>query len=352
MINTKKITSKIYEKIEDKQIELSDELNIIEEQSEEQDYLEGIKNKDIKDIDLLVDYYENLDNNVEKIKFYKFVSFILKDEKKADKLLEELKNLSLLKSTGLLNYAKEQENYSKQILNDFINKLNKSKNVDDNDIILKEEQNVDKKRALLKEYAGFFSPIGIVKEVQDVNEYNDFLDLIKLSPIDKTKSLLMSLNFNKYLHDKNLKNYDILEISSPIIVQEANDYLKENKEEDPYDLFEEYYEIISNNEEVDTEIINKAKNYLSEHEQLIDNLNEIAKQDLNDTLRIYFRDEELREEVYRTTENVERLFTFEIKTILDSYDENDSENIVKLVNHLKPVINYITELESNNEKKK
>ena len=348
MINTKKITSKIYEKIEDTQIELSDELNIIEEQAEENDYLNGI-NKEIKDINLLVDYYEDLDNNVDKIKFYKFASFVLKDDKKADKLFEELKNLSLLKSTGLLDFAKEQENYSRQILNDFITKLNKTKNIDDNTIILKEEENIDKKKNLLKEYTGYFSPIGIAKEVQDVYEYNDFLDLIKLSPLDKTKSLLMSLNFNKSLHDKNLKNYDILEISSPVIVQEASDYIKDNKEEDPYDLFEEYYEIISNNEEVDTEIINKAKNYLKDHEQLIENLNDIAIQDLNDTLRIYFRDEELREEVYRTTENVERLFTFEIKTILDSYDENDSENIVKLVNHLKPVINYITELESNNK---
>ena len=38
-----------------------------------------------------------------------------------DPKFEELKNLSLLKSTGFLSYAKEQENYSRQILNDFIN---------------------------------------------------------------------------------------------------------------------------------------------------------------------------------------------------------------------------------------
>ena len=56
----------------------------------------------------------------------------------------------------------------------------------------------------LREFKGYFAPIGIVKEVSDASKYNEFLDTLNLTDKDKVEALLMSLDFNVLLHEEKL----------------------------------------------------------------------------------------------------------------------------------------------------
>ena len=371
MIDTRKLTSKIIEKTQDKESELIDELNNLEETKKEEKYLVDEEVSNIKNIDSLLNYFNNLTNTVDKLNFYKFSLFIMQDEEATEKLLKELKNLSLLNRTGLLDYAHEQENYSRQIISNFLLKLSNAGEVGQDALVEQEIKSINDKLGLIREFKSYFAPVGIVKEVLEVNRYNEYLDLIKLGNKDKVKALLMTLSFNNSLHNEELKQYEevkeerldeeeepqIIEIKQEddllTKVEEANKVVKENKEKDPYELFNEYYEILLNNEDnIDyKEVIDKAKKYLDKNKKLISNLSDIALQDLNDTYIIYQRNEDLREEVYKTTENVERLLTFEIKKILEENDIEDNENLNKITTRLKPVVDYIDKKEKESKKK-
>lgn len=397
MIDIRKLTKNILDKAEDKETELIDEMNLLEEKSVEENYYLKVKNDDIKSFNSLIEYYKGLNNNVDKINFYKFVSYVIQDEVETEKFLQELKNLSLLTSTGLFKYAEEQEKYSKQIISNFLLKLS---NLDENEdnIIDEEIKNIERKIELIKDYKSYFAPIGIVKEVYDFNRFNDYLDVINLDKKTKTKTLLMALNFNTLLHEENLKSYEYknkidnkkLEIENAyneveplnlntdyseepqIIVQlldkkekkfdddleerieKAQKLVKENKEADPYDLFVKYYEILldNQNENDDKDLYIKAKKFLDKNIKLISNLNDIVEKDLKDTLDVYFNNEELRDEVYKTTENIERLCVYEINTLLKEYDLEEEKNIEDLNRKLKPVMLYINNnLETKNKKK-
>ena len=55
-------------------------------------------------------------------------------------------------------------------------------------------------------------------------------------------------------------------------------------------------------------------------------------------------------EVYKTTENIERLLTYEINEIFNEIDVNDSENLVILTKKVEPIAAYIKDLEKNKKK--
>ena len=126
MIDTRKITKKIVEKIEEEQDDLLDKLNSLEEQKVEEYY---VKEKELRTFDSLLEYYKNLKSTIDQMNFYKFVLFILEDEETTNNFFQELKNLSILNSTDLSKYAEEQENYSKKIIDNFLYKLEQKENI-------------------------------------------------------------------------------------------------------------------------------------------------------------------------------------------------------------------------------
>ena len=416
MIDTRNISRIIMDKTNDAEEDLLEEINVLEESKVEERYITNIEERTIKNLNTLLEYYDKLHTNVDRLNFYRLVSYVMKDDEQTAELLKELKNLSLLTRTGLLKYAHNQENHSKQVISNFLLKLSKIEERGEENLLEKEINLANNRLTNLREYKGYFAPIGIVKEVSDASSYNEFLDTLNLTDEDKVEALLMSLSFNVSLHEEKLSMYELdlqnnsectnrsikvkdtklikkkatkrkinsilkkikntkteepiveepVLIEEPVLLEvikeetpeekeykrleEATKIVRENKDKDPYDLFNEYYDTLLGSEEIDTSSINVVEEYLDKHHKLIDNVEPIVKKDLEDTYNVYKDNEDLREEVYKTTENIERLLTYEINEIFSDIDVNDSENLVLITKKVEPIANYIKELEKNKKK--
>lgn len=428
MIDTRNISRIIMEKTRDVEDDLIEKLNNLEESSIEERYIVDIEEKTIKNLNSLLDYYDKLKTNVDKLNFYKFVLYVMKDEDTTNEFFQELKNLSLLTRTGLLKYAHRQENYSKQVISNFLLKLSKIEENSEDKILEHEIDLTNDKLTNLREYKGYFAPIGIVKEVENSNTYNEFLNTINLGIEEKVDALLMSLSFNVCLHEEKLSMYELdlqkssevirnvfytsnidniknnyskrkvnnilkkinktkknkkktktqeeptlieepILIEEPVLIEniskdefeednieykrleEASKLVKENKDKDPYDLFVNYYDILLGND-LNTDSIKIVEDYLDKNHKLIDNIEPIVKKDLEDTYNIYKENEDLREEIYKTTENIERLLVYEINEIFNNIDVNDSENLVLLTKKVEPIAKYINNNIIKKNKKK
>lgn len=415
MIDTRNISRIILEKTTDIEDDLKDTLNVLETSAIEERYIVDIEERTIKNLSSLLEYYDKLNSNVDKINFYRFVLYVMKDETATNEFFQELKNLSLLTRTGLLKYAHRQENYSKQVISNFLLKLGKIEENSEDNIIDKQIENTNNKLNNIKEYKGYFAPIGIVKEVKDISSYKEFLDTLKLSNKEKIEALLMSLSFNVGVHEEQLSMYELdLQkkdevvnrkvlvkdtelikkkatkrkinsiikpkktkkkkkeqeiVEEPVLLnniqdiprlevdpeykrlEEASLVIKENKEKDPYDLFVNYYDILLG-ETLNTDSIKVVEEFLDNHKKIIENIEPITKKDLEDTYNVYKNNEDLREEVYKTTENIERLLTYEINEIFNEIDINDSENLVLLTSKVEPIANYINDNLMKDKKKK
>lgn len=415
MIDTRNISRIILEKTTDIEDDLKDTLNVLETSAIEERYIVDIEERTIKNLSSLLEYYDKLNSNVDKINFYRFVLYVMKDESATNEFFQELKNLSLLTRTGLLKYAHRQENYSKQVISNFLLKLGKIEENSEDNIIDKQIENTNNKLNNIKEYKGYFAPIGIVKEVKDISSYKEFLDTLKLSNKEKIEALLMSLSFNVGVHEEQLSMYELdLQrkdevvnrkvlvkdtelikkkatkrkinsiikpkktkkkkkeqeiVEEPVLLnniqdiprlevdpeykrlEEASLVIKENKEKDPYDLFVNYYDILLG-ETLNTDSIKVVEEFLDNHKKIIENIEPITKKDLEDTYNVYKNNEDLREEVYKTTENIERLLTYEINEIFNEIDINDSENLVLLTSKVEPIANYINDNLMKDKKKK
>ena len=118
----------------------------------------------------------------------------------------------------------------------------------------------------------------------------------------------------------------------------AEKQLKANKHQNPYKLFNDYYDTLLGNDQVDSEeIIEKAKMYLKRNSKYLKGISPVIEKDLEDTVSTCLKNAALREEIYKTTENIERLLAYEIKTII----EKDSADIDSLAMELAPIVNYI-----------
>lgn len=419
MIDTRNISRIIMDKTNDAEEDLLEQINTLEESKVEERYITNIEEKTIKSLNTLLEYYDKLHTNVDRLNFYKFVSFVMKDDEQTTELFKELKNLSLLNRTGLLKYAHSQEEHSRQVISNFLLKLGKIESNGEDNILDQEIEMASNKLTNLREFKGYFAPIGIVKEVSDASKYNEFLDTLNLTDKDKVEALLMSLDFNVLLHEEKLSMYEfdmqkktdcatsitkvtnpkairrkatkkklnsILKkikeestkqeepvlVEEPVLIEEpvlletikeetkeekelkrleeATKKVQDNKDKDPYDLFNEYYDTLLGTGELDTTSINIVSEYLDKHHKLIENMEPIVKKDLEDTYNVYKNNEDLRQEVYKTTENIERLLTYEINEIFNNIDVNDSENLVLLTKKVEPISNYIDELEKNKKK--
>lgn len=423
MVDTRNITRIIMDRTIDTEEDLVEEINVLEESKIEERYIVDIEERTIKNLNSLLEYYDKLDSNIDRLNFYNFVSYVIKDEEQITNFFKELKNLSLLTHTGLLKYAHRQENYSKQVISNFLLKLSKIEESDEENLLEKQIDIVNKKLNNLREYKSFFAPIGIVREVTDPNSYLEFLSNINLKEYDKVEALLMSFNFNVLLHEEMLAIYELdlpkisdcvtkittittnpndikkkankrkinsilkkiknnkiklkdeseksIEVEKKEIIQEpvliealkeekeeekeyrrleeATKKVMNNKDKDPFVLFNEYYDTLLGNE-IDTKSITIVEEYLDKHHKLIDNIEPIIKKDLEDTYNVYKNNETLREEVYKTTENIERLLTYEINEIFSNIDVNDSENLVVITKKVEPIAACIKELESTKKK--
>lgn len=371
MIETRTMTRKILEKLDEAKYELEEELDYLEDRKIEEKYLKDNTNNSIKDIYTLLDFYNSINNNIDRISFENFVSFLMQDEDKKEQILNEIKNISLLSKTGLLKFSKEKDNYSKQIIGNFLLKVSKmNEDITTGKTADKEIKKIKKQLNLLNKYKNYFAPIGIVKEIEDAKSYNNFLDILKLDDNDKTDALLMSLEFNNIYHidrldkyeldlqNKNdiikqiykINNKELEDISNLLSNKDVKDFIKKPKniqvlDPTPVDIEDKKEDVIEN------DIVSKAKDYLDKNIKQISSLNEIQIEDLESTIDVYNDCEELREEVYRTTENVDRLLTYEIKKIFDNYDDN-KENMVILTDNLKPVVDYIEKINKKESKRK
>ena len=123
MIDTRNISRIIMDKTNDAEEDLLEQINTLEESKVEERYITNIEEKTIKSLNTLLEYYDKLHTNVDRLNFYKFVSFVMKDDEQTTELFKELKNLSLLNRTGLLKYAHSQEEHSRQVISNFLLKL-------------------------------------------------------------------------------------------------------------------------------------------------------------------------------------------------------------------------------------
>ena len=367
-MDTKVLTKTIMDKVDIIEDELLELLNLLEEDKVEEKYIVNVEEKQIKNLNSLLSYYDELSNNVDKINFYKFVLYVMKDEDLTNEFFQELKNLSLLTRTGLLDYAKEQSNYSKQVMSNFLLRLDKIQKDSQDDLLNNQIKSVEEDLRIAKKYKNYYAPIGIVKEVEDSKEFSKFLDIIKLNSKDKTNALFMALSFNTSLHDEYLSMYEL-------DLQKSTDVIKRHLEvENITKIKKATSKKISSivdktihtkktpkrkkkvkspkvpEEPIILQKLDNEEDYLEKYalleKELLKNLTDITKTDLNETLNVIEKNSDLREEVYQTTENIERLLAYEINKIFDSTDEEE------VVDRLKPVVDYIDKNFQEKTKKK
>lgn len=395
MNNTRQLVSRVLDEIDTLETDYLDKIYLLEDIKQEGEYLNKISNDSLNSIDELLRFYSELKTNIDKNNFKKFVMNILKDDEETSLLISEMENLRLLTSTGLLKYAKEQQSFSKNIIINFLNKLSESEihyDIDTTNI-----GSLNKKLEELKKFRLYFSPIGIIKEVKSVKEFASSLNDLKLSDIDKSKILLMALDFNVSYHDNELKKYELnLPLNKNLVkkavfieedfynklkelnsnnsiddilkkckiselneekeinifeevdqekIRKANKVLKDNINKDPYDSFIKYYEVLLGKEKKiekeDLDIIEKAKEILSKNIKQLNGLSKIINEDLEATLNVYRQDENLRELVYKTTENINRLISYEIKDVLEKASLSGEKDAKSIAKELKPAVEYI-----------
>ena len=395
MNNTRQLVSRVLDEIDTLETDYLDKIYLLEDIKKEGEYLNKISNDSLNSIDELLRFYSELKTNIDKNNFKKFVMNILKDDEETSLLISEMENLRLLTSTGLLKYAKEQQSFSKNIIINFLNKLSESEIHYDFDTT--NIGSLNKKLEELKKFRLYFSPIGIIKEVKSVKEFASSLNDLKLSDIDKSKILLMALDFNVSYHDNELKKYELnLPLNKNLVkkavfieedfynklkelnsnnsiddilkkckiselneekeinifeevdqekIRKANKVLKDNINKDPYDSFIKYYEVLLGKEKKiekeDLDIIEKAKEILSKNIKQLNGLSKIINEDLEATLTVYRQDENLRELVYKTTENINRLISYEIKDILEKASLSGEKDAKSIAKELKPAVEYI-----------
>ena len=408
MIDTRALFSQIIDEIDSKEADYLEEINNLDDKKTLDDYLTTLDDK-VHDIYSLLDFSNGLKSNMDRILFERFCFLVFGNEEDTTTFFQELKNLSLLKRTGLMKYQNDQEIYSRQIMSNFLLKLDQFRiDVRENNITY-DYYDTQQKMKRLKKYKLYFSPIGIVHEVEDAKEFNQFLEDLDIPKKDKFQLLLSAFEFNQMSHENEMKKYlpdlptakkliqfrsyvpkDVADKFSSIKdvnnlskkkkeekiepkevesddefsfvdfnsddmeekYKKATEDLKEHSSEDPYKLFNRYYDALFNKEDnKDAEWITKAQQYMDSHMHLIDNLNDIAREDLEQTIKIYENDEDLREEVYKTTQYIDRLITYELKNIFTKIDSNDSENIPLLIKKVKPCMEYVEKIEKNNNKK-
>lgn len=395
MNNTRQLVSRVLDEIDTLETDYLDKIYLLEDIKQEGEYLNKISNDSLNSIDELLRFYSELKTNIDKNNFKKFVMNILKDDEETSLLISEMENLRLLTSTGLLKYAKEQQSFSKNIIINFLNKLSESEIHYDFDTT--NIGSLNKKLEELKKFRLYFSPIGIIKEVKFVKEFASSLNDLKLSDIDKSKILLMALDFNVSYHDNELKKYELnLPLNKNLVkkavfieedfynklkelnsnnsiddilkkckiselneekeinifeevdqekIRKANKVLKDNINKDPYDSFIKYYEVLLGKEKKiekeDLDIIEKAKEILSKNIKQLNGLSKIINEDLEATLNVYRQDENLRELVYKTTENINRLISYEIKDVLEKASLSGEKDAKSIAKELKPAVEYI-----------
>lgn len=395
MNNTRQLVSRVLDEIDTLETDYLDKIYLLEDIKQEGEYLNKISNDSLNSIDELLRFYSELKTNIDKNNFKKFVMNILKDDEETSLLISEMENLRLLTSTGLLKYAKEQQSFSKNIIINFLNKLSESEIHYDFDTT--NIGSLNKKLEELKKFRLYFSPIGIIKEVKSVKEFVSSLNDLKLSDIDKSKILLMALDFNVSYHDNELKKYELnLPLNKNLVkkavfieedfynklkelnsnnsiddilkkckiselneekeinifeevdqekIRKANKVLKDNINKDPYDSFIKYYEVLLGKEKKiekeDLDIIEKAKEILSKNIKQLNGLSKIINEDLEATLNVYRQDENLRELVYKTTENINRLISYEIKDVLEKASLSGEKDAKSIAKELKPAVEYI-----------
>ena len=159
MIDTRNISRIIMDKTNDAEEDLLEEINVLEESKVEERYITNIEERTIKNLNTLLEYYDKLHTNVDRLNFYRLVSYVMKDDEQTAELLKELKNLSLLTRTGLLKYAHNQENHSKQVISNFLLKLSKIEERGEENLLEKEISLANNRLTNLREYKGYFAPI-------------------------------------------------------------------------------------------------------------------------------------------------------------------------------------------------
>lgn len=416
MIDTRALFSQIIDEIDSKEADYLEEINTLDDKKTLDDYLTTLDDK-VHDIYSLLDFSNGLKSNMDRILFERFCFLVFGNEEDTTTFFQELKNLSLLKRTGLMKYANDQEIYSRQIMSNFLLKLDQFRIDVREKNITYDYYETKQKMKRLKKYKMYFSPIGIVHEVEDAKDFNLFLDDLDIPKKDKFQLLLSAFEFNQMSHESEMKKYlpdlpiakklihfrsfvpkdiakefssidDISKLSKKkkeTKKSPKNDEITENKDEfsfvdfnneemeekykkatedlkehstdDPYALFNHYYDVLFNKENNDSKVtkeikdaewITKAQQYMDSHIHLIENLNDIAREDLEQTIKIYKDDEDLREEVYKTTQYIDRLITYELKSLFSNPDYKDPEVLIKKV---KPCMEYVEKIDKKNNKK-
>ena len=332
MIDTRALFSQIIDEIDSKEADYLEEINNLDDKKTLDDYLTTLDDK-VHDIYSLLDFSNGLKSNMDRILFERFCFLVFGNEEDTTTFFQELKNLSLLKRTGLMKYQNDQEIYSRQIMSNFLLKLDQFRiDVRENNITY-DYYDTQQKMKRLKKYKLYFSPIGIVHEVEDAKEFNQFLEDLDIPKKDKFQLLLSAFEFNQMSHENEMKKYlpdlptakkliqfrsyvpkDVADKFSSIKdvnnlskkkkeekiepkevesddefsfvdfnsddmeekYKKATEDLKEHSSEDPYKLFNRYYDALFNKEDnKDAEWITKAQQYMDSHMHLIDNLNRV-----------------------------------------------------------------------------
>ncbi len=141
--------------------------------------------------------------------FYRVVNDIYNNEEDINNIINESNNLYYLNDDGLTYNPlyEAQVRKSEEVILSFQKRIKEDLENKSHLLLFKEE--LDDKLSLVKQlldFASFFNPNGIEKEVDDINEFTNVLETLDLEENEKTRILLLALEKNANIYKEKTKN--------------------------------------------------------------------------------------------------------------------------------------------------
>ncbi len=168
--------------------------------------------------------------------FHRVLTDIYNDEEKIEEIINESNNLYYLNDDGLTYNPlyEAQVRKSEEVIINFQKNIKEDLESKSHLLLFKEE--LDEKLALVKQlldFASYFNPVGLEREVDDVNEFTNVLESLDLEEVEKTRILLLALEKNaSYYKEKSKHDRFVFESDEEI----EPDLIEISNHEEPEEL--------------------------------------------------------------------------------------------------------------------
>jgi hypothetical protein len=181
--------------------------------------------------------------------FHRVLADIYQNPNDIDEVINESNNLYYLNDDGLIYNPlyEAQVKKSEEVILNFQHNIKKDLEGKSHLLLFKEE--LDDKLVLVKQlldFASYFNPVGLEREVKDINNFTNVLETLNLEEEEKTRILLLALKKNVEVYKDSIKNnrfvfaedevekekVDLIEISNEVEKEELMTMIDEAKDED------------------------------------------------------------------------------------------------------------------------